>query len=121
MNPNDVPRQLSLWDLMPRIWSSKSVRPAPNPVLRGSLFGLIQRGKDEILKEYVVYKDKDMSVTYDGVALGQADLDCPVPIPCTNQIESISAVVVWLFFAHCSAKRDGGSPPRALWGRRWLY
>ena len=75
MNVSDVPRQLSLWDLMPRIWSSKSVRPAPNPVLRGSLFGLIQKGKDETLKDYVVYKDKDMSVTYDGVALGQADLD----------------------------------------------
>lgn len=64
-----------MWDIYPVIWNLKDMRPAPNPVLRGNLFGLVPRGKEEVLKNFLVFEDKRMTITYDGVALGQADLD----------------------------------------------
>lgn len=67
--------QLSLWDVIPSIWQSKIMRPAPNPVLRGNLFGLVKRGSSDTLKNFCVFQNKDITVTYDGIALGQADLD----------------------------------------------
>ena len=67
--------QRSLWEVMPHIWQSPNTRPAPNPVLRGSLFGLVKRGEAETLKNFCVFEGKDLSVYYDGVSLGQADMD----------------------------------------------
>lgn len=74
-DPHTKSVQLSLWDVMPSIWQSKTIRPAPNPVLRGNLFGLVKRGSSETLKNFCVFQSKDIIVSYDGMALGQADLD----------------------------------------------
>lgn len=57
------------------LWKSKSLRPAPNPVLRGGLFGVSRRGSSAQVKDYLVYEDKNIIITYDGWELGQPDLD----------------------------------------------
>ena len=72
---NTSVRQLNFWDILPVWWKSKKLRPAPNPTLRGSLFGLVKRGEETLLKDLVVYTDKNLEIVYNGPSLGQSDLD----------------------------------------------
>lgn len=65
----------SMWPVIRSLWNLDNMRIAPNPVLRGSLFGMVPRGSEEVLRDFKVYEDSRIVVTYDGAALGQADLD----------------------------------------------
>ena len=70
-----TPQLPSLWDISLPLWNIDRMRLAPNPALRGGLFGMAPRGEEELLKDYLVYEDANLVVTYTGVSLGQADLD----------------------------------------------
>lgn len=72
MNRQQPPASLSMVN---HFWNLENMRPAPNPVLRGNLFGLTPRGSEEHLTDFTVFSDENMTITYDGYALGQADLD----------------------------------------------
>lgn len=61
--------------VLQQMWKLENLRIAPNPALRGSLFGMVPRGSEETLRDFVVYEDANVVVSYDGPALGQADLD----------------------------------------------
>jgi len=81
---------------LPHFWKLENMRPAPNPALRGNLFGLTPRGSEEYLKDFQVYSDERMTVTYDGFALGQADLD------------------VWLRIIQIAGQRFIDSKPKSI-------
>lgn len=67
--------QKNFWEILPSFWNSQRLRPIPSPTVRGSLFGLIKRGRHEVLENLEVYSDKNIIITYSGMSLGQADLD----------------------------------------------
>src|SRR5699024_1789233 len=59
--------QLNFW---PRI-----ERAVPNPILRSALFGIVQRGRRELLNDELLASWKGVKLIYSGERLNQNDLD----------------------------------------------
>lgn len=75
-DPKARKEQMPFLSVNPMHWISDTKRPAPNPVIRGSLFGILPKQQAaQGLSNFLVYEDKNFQISYTGQALGQADLD----------------------------------------------
>ena len=76
VDPKARKEQISFLSVNPLHWVSDKKRPAPNPIIRGSLFGVLPKQQStQALSNFLVYEDKNIQINYTGPALGQADLD----------------------------------------------
>lgn len=94
---NDEPHQQPEKKVVQLNFWPSTERAAPNPILRSALFGIVQRGRRELLNDELLASWRGVELIYSGERLNQNDLD------------------VWLQVLHLHRREELGKPVYFTW------